>query len=156
LAIEHGAVRLAEWCLTHGASANPAPARAARMPQDSLYAEAVRRGQMEIAALLVRHGATRSEVALSGIHALAAAALRLDEREARALVVAAPALLHSALPLAEAARRDRADAVALLLDLGVSPDVENERKERPLHVAAYNNSLNVARLLLERGASIDP
>jgi ankyrin repeat protein len=55
-----------------------------------------------------------------------------------------------------AAAQDRADAVALLLDLGVSPDVRDVNNERPLHRAAANNARGVAKLLLERGAEIDP
>ena len=38
----------------------------------------------------------------------------------------------------------------------MSPDVENKKKERALHIAAYQNSMNVARLLIARGAEIDP
>ena len=37
-----------------------------------------------------------------------------------------------------AAKRDRDDVVAFLLDLGVPAGVENARKERTLHVAASN------------------
>jgi ankyrin repeat protein len=54
--------------------------------------------------------------------------------------------------------RDRADVVEWLLDLGMSPDIEDpeEGKQHPLHVAAYHDSLAVAKLLIERGAQIDP
>ncbi|MGI8784298.1 MAG: ankyrin repeat domain-containing protein [Acidobacteriota bacterium] len=57
-----------------------------------------------------------------------------------------------------AARRDRADVVALLLDLGMSPDIDDAQQggQRPLHVAAYSGSARVAALLIERGAEIDP
>ena len=55
-----------------------------------------------------------------------------------------------------AAERDRADVVAFLIDLGVSPDVEDAEHQRPLHVAAYHDAPNVARLLLDRGAEVDP
>jgi ankyrin repeat protein len=54
--------------------------------------------------------------------------------------------------------RDLADVVELLLDLGMSPDIEDpeEGKQHPLHVAAYHDSLAIARLLIQRGAQIDP
>src|SRR5205085_5942837 len=54
-----------------------------------------------------------------------------------------------------AARRDRADVVALLLDLGVSPDIQGPGGQRPLHEAAYHDAVRVASLLIERGAEVD-
>src|SRR4029453_2482185 len=35
-------------------------------------------------------------------------------------------------------------------------EVENDQKQRPLHMAAGGNALRVARLLIARGAEIDP
>ena len=67
-----------------------------------------------------------------------------------------PDYLKSTTVIFAAARRDRADVVELLLDLGVPIDIEDKNKERPLHVAAGSNALRVARLLVERGAEIDP
>ncbi|MFY9610066.1 MAG: ankyrin repeat domain-containing protein [Blastocatellia bacterium] len=64
--------------------------------------------------------------------------------------------LLSPVPMFAAARRDRADVVEFLLDLGVSPDIEDAQKQRPLHEAASNDSLRVAELLIERGAEIEP
>ena len=59
--------------------------------------------------------------------------------------------------MAAAATRNRADVVALLLDLGVSPDVENNEKERAAAPRRPTpNALDVARLLIARGAEIDP
>lgn len=55
-----------------------------------------------------------------------------------------------------AAARDDADAVARLLDAGVPIEIEDKTKQRTLHVAAAANAVNVARLLLERGAEVDP
>ena len=43
-----------------------------------------------------------------------------------------------------------------LLDRGVSPDSEDEKRTRPLHVAAYAGALPVVQLLVARGAEIDP
>ena len=59
-------------------------------------------------------------------------------------------------PLWAAARHNQREAAEQLLDLGVSPDVESPEGERALHIAAYSDSLDVARLLVERGAEIDP
>ena len=55
-----------------------------------------------------------------------------------------------------AAARDDVDAVARVLDAGVPIESEDGTKQRALHVAAGANAVNVARLLLERGAEVDP
>ena len=55
-----------------------------------------------------------------------------------------------------AAKRDRADVVEFLLDLGMSADVEDDRKQRALHMAAYDDSIAVGALLIARGAAVDP
>jgi hypothetical protein len=52
--------------------------------------------------------------------------------------------------------RDRADIVEWLLDLGTSVEIEDERQQRPLHVAAASGAVHVAELLIARGAEIDP
>jgi uncharacterized protein len=154
-AIKRGDAALARWCLEHGAGPNAPPAQDPRLPKHSLYEEAVRSGQSEIAELLVRHGAERVEVALNEIDAFIAACFRLDLAGARRALEAHPRFLEDPEPLLEAARRDRADVVAFMLDLGMSPDVQNDDHLRPLHEAASWNALSVARLLIARGAEVD-
>ncbi len=156
IAIQNNDVRLAEWCLAHGANPNAGPASAKHLPTRSLYEEAVRHGCDAIAELLVQYGAVKTDVVLDRIEAFAHAAFRLDDKAARAQLVEHPEFLTNAAPMLAAARRDRADVVAFLLDLGMSPDVESAEKERGLHAAAYANALAVARLLIDRGAEIDP
>ncbi len=56
---------LAEWCLSHGANPNSAPGPQRRNRQRSLYDEAMFRGHVEVAELLVRYGATRSSMVLN-------------------------------------------------------------------------------------------
>ena len=46
--------------------------------------------------------------------------------------------------------------MAELLARGVPIEIADERQQRTLHVAAARNALEVARLLIERGAEIDP
>ncbi|MCY3760112.1 MAG: ankyrin repeat domain-containing protein, partial [Gemmatimonadetes bacterium] len=48
-----------------------------------------------------------------------------------------------------------AAATRLLLDLGADPDAPNENGRAPLHWAAWENSGEVVRLLLARGASCE-
>jgi uncharacterized protein len=156
VAVDHNDLELAEWVLTHGASPNAGPPAAKTLFQGTLYEKALRNGFTEMADLLVRHGATPIDVALDPGEALTAAALRLDLDKARAIVRQHPDALRSYKPLFAAANLDRADAAALLLDLGMSPDVEDHDKHRPLHMSAYAGSLGVAELLIARGAEIDP
>ena len=155
-AIANNDADLARWCLEHGANPNSLPAPDPRFDKSSLYEMAVRAGRAEIAELLLQHGAVRKEPPADTIDALVAASLRLDRAEVHRLVQRHPEYLQSPEPLLAAAGDDRADVVTFLLDLGMSTELMNERKERPLHIAAYNNALNVARLLIERGAEIDP
>jgi uncharacterized protein len=150
---------LAEWLLQHGASPNaPPPPGSPRWkpPQISLHEEALRRGQGAMADLLVRYGATPSGYVPEGVEAFAAACRRLDREGARAMRAQHPEYLRNTEIVFVPIRHDRADVVALLLDLGVPIELEDENKCRPLHVAAGHDALDVARLLIERGAEIDP
>jgi ankyrin repeat protein len=156
VAIDHNDLELAEWVLSHGANPNAGPSRATTLFQGTLYEKAMRKGLVEMAELLVRHGATPVDIALEPDEQLTAAALRLDRDTARAIVREHPEALRSHKPLFEAANLDRADVAEFLLDLGVSPDVEDHDKHRPLHMAAYSNALRVAELLIALGAEIDP
>ena len=85
-----------------------------------------------------------------------AACLRLDRDEVGRLLALHPEYLQSPKAMFAAAREDRADVAAFLLDLGTPIEVEDAKKQRPLHVAAANDAVHVARLLIERGAEIDP
>jgi ankyrin repeat protein len=165
-AVDRNDLQLARWMLEHGANPNapPPPKRNAHTADASgrlsgtLYEEALRKGSREMADLLASFGATRSVVAIEGEEAFAAACLRLDPAEARTLLDGHPEYLSSPRAMTIAIMRDRADVVELLLDLGMSPDIEDPQggKQRPLHLAAYNGALRVAELLIERGAQIDP
>jgi ankyrin repeat protein len=166
-AIDRNKPELARWILDHGANPNAPPApiqrrqahdTSARMSTLSLYEAALLKGSPEIAELLARHGATRSSPALGGREDFAAACLRLDRKEAEKLLAGHPEYLSFAKPMSFAAASDRVDVVELLLDLGMSPDVADawQGEERPLHSAAFHDSMRVAKLLVQRGAQIDP
>lgn len=166
-AIDRNDLELARWILEHGANPNAPPPRqrkrhtvdaSARLSDRSLYELAVLKGSSEIAELLASHGAVRSTVALDGEEAFMSACLRLDRAKAEALLEGHPEYLSSAKPMALAAARDDDDVVKLLLDLGMSPDIEDpeQGKQHSLHVAAYRDALRVAALLIERGAQVDP
>ena len=157
IAIKKNDLTLAEWVLSHGANPNASPARDRRFPQRTLYQEAVRNGLTEMADLLARHGADRAEVALSDEEKFIAACFRLDRDAVNAHVAKHPEYLHSPHAMFAATERDRADVAALLLDLGVSPNIEapGSGKQHPLHSAAWMDSPKVGALLIERGAEVD-
>ena len=155
-AIQKNDVALAEWCLRHDANPNSSPPTDKRFATFSLYEAAVRLGCNEIAELLARYGARRVDVTVRPIEAFIAAALRMDHGAVRKELEAHPEYLRSHEPLFAAAKRGRADVIAMLLDLGMSPNVENDTKERPLHIAAYRNAVEAAKVLIAHGADIDP
>ena len=154
-AIANNNLELAEWLLKRGASPNAAPPPHPNLPKRSLHEEALRRGHTKMAELLVRYGATPSQYARDGVEAFTDVCLRLDENEARALTEKHPEYLRSTVPIFTAAKRDRADVVALLLDLGTPIEIADDSQTRPLHVAAYSDAVNVAALLIERGADLE-
>ncbi|HEX3867280.1 MAG TPA: ankyrin repeat domain-containing protein, partial [Gemmatimonadaceae bacterium] len=157
VAVDHNDLEAAEWMLSHGANANvPVCSHPKFRPAQSLYETAVRSGHDEMAALLERYGAIKRTVSLTGAEEFSNAAFRLNRTETARLSAEHPEYLQSTAAIFEASRRDRADVVGLLLDLGVSPNIADETGQRPLHVAAHENSLNAARVLVERGADIDP
>ncbi len=155
-AIRDGNVDLAEWCLDHGAGPDVPPARDKRMLQTSLYEGAIHAGQLEIAELLVRHGARRVGVAQTPLQSLTDAALRLDRTRVDAILREHPKLLSSPQPLFRAAEENRADVIHLLIDAGYSPDVADDKNTRALNHAAWSDAVDAARALVERGAEIDP
>jgi uncharacterized protein len=156
IAIEHDDLELAEWALSHGASPESPPPADPRYPERSLHEEALRRGRTELAELLVRHGAAPAVLRLEGEEEFVAACLRLDRARARQLAAERPEYLTSHRALFAAAEQDRADVVELLLELGVSPNVEGPGRQRALHAAAWANAVRVVELLIRRGGDIDP
>jgi ankyrin repeat protein len=122
---------------------------------------AEQKGNARLREWLVAHGANPTSTARAPRHIaerdpFIAACLRLDREEASRLLAEYRGYLRSPNAIFDAARRDRSDVVAWLLDLGVPIEIEDETKQRTLHVAAGANALSVAKLLVERGAEIDP
>ena len=157
IAIKKNDLRLAEWLLSHGANPNAAPARDRRSSTRSLYEDAVDRGLTEMASLLARYGADPTVHPLNPEDAFVAACLRGDRAASQALVDQHPQFLRSPRAMFEAARRDRPDAIAVLLNLGMPLEIEDPSgKTRALHHAAANDALRAAAFLIDRGAEIDP
>jgi len=147
-AVSRNHVKRTRWLLEHGAQATARHSYSKR----NLHTEAQLGGFTELAQLLVEFGAQPER--LDDLHAFQAACMSGDRATARSLLEAHPEYRHFPGPMYQAADRDRVDVAELLLELGVSPDVEHGGWTA-LHSAAHNNSVRVARLLIERGATID-
>jgi len=149
---------LAEWVLAHGAGpdtpwgTNPrAGARA------TAYEEAIARGQVDMAGLLLRYGAVPPRGPVNDVDALVDAAMRMDRAAVAAMFSSHPEYVREPRPLYAAIELDRADVVEMLLDLGVSPETESPSGGRahPLHAAAFRGSERSAAALLAHGADVD-
>jgi len=147
---------LAEWLLARRANPDAPPARDERFPKRRLYELALMEDLPEMAELLARYGASRSTPAVDEHERFIEACFRLDRDAARRLLLAHPEYLESPAAMFHAAKRDRPDVLALLLDIGFSLEIQDRTGKRTLHVAAANNALRAARFLVERGAQIDP
>jgi uncharacterized protein len=157
IAVRKNDLTLAEWALTRGASPNANTSSHPKFrPKHTLYDVAVLAGQIEMAALLRRHGATAGPSPLDPDEQFLAACLRLDRPAAETIAQRHPELLRAYGAMFEAAKRDRPDVIALLLDLGIPLEVEDRHKARALHHAAANNARHAAAFLIARGAEIDP
>ncbi|HEY7878173.1 MAG TPA: ankyrin repeat domain-containing protein [Gemmatimonadaceae bacterium] len=157
-AIDRNLLDLARWMLEHGAGPNvPATGHGGEKgAQHTLYQEALSRGYPEMAQLLLRHGAVPTPLVLEGYDALVDASLNLDRRQVRAQLARHPEYLTDQRALFLAVERDRADVVEMLLDAGISPNVEDPATHgRALHVAAYLGAERSAAVLIARGAEVD-
>ncbi|MFO1498259.1 MAG: hypothetical protein U1G07_07700 [Verrucomicrobiota bacterium] len=156
IALKKNDLELARWLLEHGANPNAAPAQDPRFLQGALVDEAANHGLTAMAHLLTQYGAESRGTPRPGQAQFMAACFRLDQAEAARLASENPAYLQSTDALFAAAHQDRAEVVALLLHLGMSPEMADAHRQRALHVAAYQDSIAVAKLLVERGAAVDP
>jgi ankyrin repeat protein len=155
-AVEKRDLPLAKWLLERGANPHPAPARDKRFPKRSVYELALTEDLPEMAELLARYGAARSIPARNETERFIHACLQLDRDTARASLLAHPEFLRSPADVFEAAKRDRPDVLALLLDLGFPLEIQDGTGKRALHEAAALGALRAAAWLIERGAEIDP
>ncbi len=156
-AVDRNLPGLAEWMLRHGASPLTPVADRPDGGVPTLWQEATARGFGKMAALLERYGATPAPVVAEGHQRFVEAVLAVDRALAGELATRHPEYLTDPRALLRAVEEDRVDAVELLLDLGVDPDVEDPAApgRRALHVAAYAGSERSAELLLRRGAEVD-
>jgi ankyrin repeat protein len=79
-----------------------------------------------------------------------------DLAAVRQLAAAHPQSLSSHVPMFAAIRRHLADVAETLLDLGMPPGVSDEQGLTALHCTTHCGAGQIARLLIARGAEIDP
>lgn len=137
------------WLLAHGADATTSNFYS-KLPVIRLAAMA---GAEEIIDMLARHGATRPE--LSEPERFLAIARTGDIPEMRRLAQAHPEFLRAPGPMFAASASQRTDIAEVLLDLGMSPDVGDEKDFRALHHTTHSGAIDIARLLIARGAEVD-
>jgi ankyrin repeat protein len=142
--------RRVAWLLAHGADATTSNFYS-KLPVIRLAAMA---GAEEIIDMLVRHGATRPE--LSDPERFLAAARTGDIPEMRRLAQAHPILLRAPGAMFAAIAAHRTDIAEVLLDLGMSPDIGDEKNFRALHCTTHSGAKEIAKLLIARSAEIDP
>jgi ankyrin repeat protein len=118
---------------------------------------AVRAGRTDTAARLRAAGASDDD---TDIDHLIGACLNADRPAAESILVGHPGLLgqltgQDRAVIVDAAATRPAGTIALMLDLGFSPNARNDLGEQPLHSAAYSGNAEVVRLLLHAGADVD-
>jgi ankyrin repeat protein len=148
IAAQHTA--LVQWLLQHGANPN------ASWKGQTAYQLAVLCGFSRIATLLVQHGAS-TDTNFTAEESFVVACLRLDRAQVGAALAAHPEYLQSPNAMWVAAETNRADVIRFLAGLGMSPDIEDLRRgrARPLHAAAYYDSADAVRALIDLGVTID-
>lgn len=118
---------------------------------------AVRAGNQETAALLIGHGATEDS---TDIDRFIGACLAGDGRRAEQFLADHPDLRErlteeDGAVIVDVAASRPAETIALMLDLGFSPQARNGFGEQPLHRAAYQGNAAVVRVLLAAAADVD-
>jgi len=138
------------WLLEHGADARGINFYS----REPVIKHAVLGGREDIAELLVSQGAVRPE--LSEYERFFVAALRGDVADLRCLAQRNPEFLQQPEAMFAVIRLQRADLAAALLDLGMSVNVADDKNFTALHQTAHAGALEIARLLISRGADVDP
>ncbi|HEY0806302.1 MAG TPA: ankyrin repeat domain-containing protein [Pseudonocardiaceae bacterium] len=124
----------------------------------SLLRSAIRRGNTDAATTLLRHGAVDD----SGVvDRFLGACARADRDETTRLLHDDPELLgrlseEDLSVLVGAAGHASLPALELMVDFGFLVDTRNNDGETALHQAAYAGRADVVRMLLDRGAEVDP
>jgi uncharacterized protein len=145
-AVRHDHRRRVACLLEHGAD----PGVPDFYNRKSTYQNALMAGNLELADVLVAHGAVAAP--LQGRDAFVAACAQLEGSAARGMLAAHPDYLENNDPLIDAAHRGHVDRIRFLLELGMDADRAGTHDKRPLHEAAGSGCREAVELLLEAGA----
>ncbi len=148
-AVPHHPKRAA-WLLAHGARGDAVNAYS----KEPVIKHALLAGRQDVVDMLLRHGAAMTE--LSSRERFCMTVMKRDAVEAKKIAQGDPDVLNDFGPLIIAARLDDEETASLVLDLGVSPEIEAPDGVRAMHVAAGEGAIKVLKLLIARGAEIDP
>ena len=137
------------WLIEHGVDLNEVDKRFKMLP----YELALMNGRAEVAEILLRNGARKTE--LNVLDAFKAACLNANADEARSLLSNDPTLLvqlgrDRAELLNLAAEWNKPDAIRLMLSLGF--DVNERKRTTAIHMAAAAGNLELVKFLIELGA----
>jgi ankyrin repeat protein len=152
-AAANGNLTLLNLFLKHGADPN-----ATRMDGRTSYALAIRGGHTEVATRLRDAGARTDSLAQTD--EFLAACMRGDETGARTILAKSPDLLQKLTQedkglLISASSDNRIDAVRTMLSLGFDIDFQETGGGTALHTAAWKGHVDLARMLIERGAPVN-
>jgi uncharacterized protein len=145
-----GQPKRARWLLAHGARGDAVNG----YTKEPVVKYAAMAGKQDMVDLLVHHGAKPPE--LSDSDRFLAATSRADRDTMRRLATAHPEFLTEPEPMFAATRVHNTAIAEFLLDLGMSPDVGDEKNFRALHYTTHCGAQEIAKLLIARGAEIDP
>jgi ankyrin repeat protein len=142
-------IQRTRWLLEHGADARGINFYS----REPVIKHAVLAGREDMVELLVRHGAARPQ--LSEEESFLAAAIAGDFARMRELALKHPQFLQYHEPMSAAIRLHRTDVAEALLDLGMSVDIGDDKNFRALHYTTHRGAVDIARLLIARGAEVD-
>lgn len=142
--------RRAAWLLEHGADPN-ANNFYSHQP---VMRHAMTNGRQDIVDLLIRYGATPIEP--SDEDRFFAAIAQGEIATIRRIGAQNPAFQRSFLAMTLAINAHNLEAATALLDLGMSPDIGDGMNFRALHLTTHAGATEIAKLLIARGAEIDP
>jgi len=151
-AASHGGVQVVRLLIENGAEVNAQTSNGRTALKEALASAWLHRGQLDVAKLLVEHGAKPTTLSVAAFVGDMDAVRRFI---AEGVNVTEKSTLNEPGPLMAAAMGGQADVVTFLLDKGFKVDERNEQRQTALMVAAAAGQAEVVKVLLDRGANIN-